>query len=444
MDKSNLNFKDYGLMPVEEEQTSPDFKSYGLSTIGEETPNNIGIMDVLKNAPQAPGMFGVLQKTIPKIPTALGTMASDVGNVAKSTLKAAVSAYGNIPKDIDYLKENIPAAGSLLQNDPVLAAKNALAGTGELTGKVSRIPPALANYLAHIGLIKPETAKAMPQPFSEEEVKNYMDKFVGENKPGGELIRGGFRNADTIYGATKLGQILNPLQLTNKNIVKDVLQTEKKNVLMHNKMYNNLWEEAKKSGFNQVPINTQQLAPKIQYISKKYPEKSTEAVKNFMNNPTLENAQKAQSDLGQLRRSLEEKARTTPLLDAEKKLHTYLSDAEKHIETNMFKNANGQINKPLQEKYKKISSSYRENVVPYKYNADIQAYKNKELLAKELVQRLKRGEFAAKKGSSHRAIGLRDNLLPLLGITGGIGGTLAGGDLLINKLLNRNSPQGGT
>jgi hypothetical protein len=438
----------YDLSEFAPQQKKYDLSEFAPDTTEAATPDSF--LDNLKNLPQAlfevptnfPKDVDYLRKAVPaigNIPHAGGVVASDILDTLKGAVKAGVQAYGNIPQDIDYLKKNIPAAASLIQNDPASAGRSALAGTGELIGKISRAPPALADYLAHIGMIKPETAQAMPRSFSEAEVKNYMDQVAGTSKPGSELIRGTFRNADSVYGATKLGRILNPLNLTTRSIVNDVLNTEKNNVLTHNKMYNNLWKEADKKGFNQVPFNSAQLSPDVNFISRYYPEKSTAAVKDFMSNPTLENAQKAQSDLGQLRRSIEEKAKKTPLLETEKQLHNSLSNAENHIEGNMFKNANGDINLPLQRKYKQISSSYRENVVPYKYNPAIQNFKDKKLLAKELLQSLKRGEFAAKKGSAHRAIGLGDNLLPYLGITGSIGGTIAGGDLLINKLLNRNN-----
>jgi hypothetical protein len=82
----------------------------------------------------------------------------------------------------------------------------------------------------------------------------------------------------------------------------------------------------------------------------------------------------------------------------------------------------GNLNEPLQDKYKKLTKSYRENVVPYKYNKAIQDFKAQEMLPKELVNALSRGEFAAKKGSKHRAIGIRNNLGPLsLGSALGVG-----------------------
>lgn len=161
-------------------------------------------------------------------------------------------------------------------------------------------------------------------------------------------------------------------------------------------------------------------------MDKFYPEKSTLAFKKFLDEPTLAHAQSAQSDLGHLRRALEEKARKNPLLETEKSLYKVISDSEKHIEGNMFKNLKGETNNKLKNQYDKLTKSYKENVVPYRYHPAIQAFKNKEMTAKELVNALSHGSFAAKKGGKHPAIKV-NQLLPKAGWLGA--GALLGKEL---------------
>lgn len=445
--KASINFKDYGLEPVEEEtpiaQENPNYQSYGLTAVDDSKAPSTGsnvqaTIDLLKKMPGMVGGVGQVADVAQRVPGAIGQVGQDVWNVAKAIPGAATKAYGDIPKDIDFLKEAFPAAWEMIKNNPAQAAKNVGAGAVEFGGRVSRVPPALADYLAHIGMIKPETAQAMPRPFSEQEVSGAMDQFVGdtENK-GGQLLRGALRNADLVSGGAKLASLANPLKLTDKALAKEIVKTEGAQVGKHSSMYDSIWNEARRSGFNNVPADLQNLSDKLGVIEKYKTPREYQALHDFILDPTLENAQKAQSDMGQIARKMEEKSRGSSLTTEEKSVYEAAKGAEKHIEQNMFKDAKGNVNQDLQDKYQKVTQSYRENVVPYKYNTDIQAFKNREMLAKELMARLKGGEFRAKKGSAHPRIAIKELLKPL-----GVGVGVVGGGSYLLDLLKRNRETG--
>lgn len=345
----------------------------------------------------------------PNVLNRLWPAAKNVGNdiwgALKASPKAAVDLAKAAPGYVDYLKQNIPAAGSLIKNDPASAGKEAVAGLADMGHSALNIPSALANYLAKIGMIKPETAANVP---AQRDIKEDLSQFVGGEKPGGDLIRGTFRNSENLIPAGSAVNLLNPLKFTAKGIAKDVVGTEAKQVTKHSKAYDKIWAEADSSGFNKVPANTKLLSDNLSTIEKYKTPREYQSLENFILDPTLQNAQKAQSDMGIMHRKLEEKSRSGSLTSEEQALYKAAHESEKHIEKSMFKNSKGETNDSLQNKYGKLTKSYRENVVPYKYNSDIQAYKNKEMLAKELISRLKRGEFAAKKGSAHPRIAIRD------------------------------------
>src|ERR1022692_3246210 len=69
----------------------------------------------------------------------MGNVAKDVWNVAKEAPGVIAKGIGDIPNDIDYLKEKVPQALSLIEENPKQAGKAVLAGAGEFAGKVSRI-----------------------------------------------------------------------------------------------------------------------------------------------------------------------------------------------------------------------------------------------------------------------------------------------------------------
>lgn len=381
-------------------------------------------MQISQQPGQPRGRDFLMEEFKPK--ESFGTSAAlAIPRVGTDIAKGAYKFAQEIPGYYEKSKTEIPGALNVLKQTPGRAGSQALAGLSELGQSTFNLPHNLVNYLSQRLNLVPEDINKMVQmgrmPSDTQQLIN--QQFGNPEQPGENLIRGIPRNALSILGGGQAASILNPTRLTHGNIAKEIVNAEKQQVKAHNKLYNNVWKEADKSGFNNVPFDQNILKPNIDLITKYYPEKSTKMMDAFMKNPTLENAQKAQSDLGNLRRSLEEKSRTTPLLETEKNLHDALSRAEQHIEGNMFKNKSGQVNQGLKNQYDKVTNSYRENVVPYKYNSDIQAYKNKELLPKELVNRLSRGEFAAKKGSSHRAIGIRNMLGPAATGAGILGGT---------------------
>lgn len=411
---------------------APKEKKYDLSefALNKSENNNLSPFDILIQTIAPTTAFKEPAKVV----------ASDLWNTAKAIPSTLTKAYGEIPKGIDFLKESIPAAYEMIKENPKEAAKNMGAGGIELAGRASNIPPALVDYLQHIGMIKPETAKAFRRPFSNEEVSQTMDKLIGENEnKGGKLLRGLVRNVPEETGIGKAVSIFNPLKLGAEAMAKEITNTEKKQIAKHTEKYNSIWDEAQRSGFNNVPIDAQKLSDKLSVIEKYKTPREYQSLEDLILNPTLAKAQSAQSDMGHIARALEEKSRKGSLTTEEKATFEAAKTAEKHIEENMFKDIQGNVNKKLQDQYKNVSSSYRKNVVPYKYNTDIQAFKNREMLAKELMAKLKGGEFRAKKGSAHPRIAAKEMLTPL----GLIAGGGLGADYALRKVLeeinNRNN-----
>lgn len=361
--------------------------------------------------------------------------------IGEDVIRGGFNVLKNIPQYIESAKTEIPGAFDTLQQHPGHAAQQALAGISELGQNVFNAPHSLINYAANrLNLVPQNINQKVQMARMPSDTQQMINQTFGKPQyPGEELIRGIPRNALNIIAGGKAASVLNPMNLTAKSIAKDVLKTEKKQIDLHSKEYNKIWNEADKSGFNRVPVDINILNQNLQTISKYKTPKEYKYLDEMIKNPTLENAQRAQSDMGVIARALEEKSRTSALLHEEKSIYNAAKEAEKHIEENMFKNHRGEINQSLQNKYKKVTNSYRENVVPYRYNPHIQAYKNKEMLPKELVNALSRGEFAAKKGHQHRAIGIRNMIkdhpvLSNLGLTGAA--LLAYHNMMGNKTSN--------
>ncbi len=371
-----------------------------------------------------------------RVPGAFSKVGSDVLSGIKSAPKAIFETIGGIPKDIEYLKKNIPAAKELALNDPSSAAKFAGAGLADIGHEILNSPSALANYLAKIGMIEKESANKIPR---QRDISSELSQFTGE-KPGGELIRGTFRNIPTISGVGKGLQAINPMRLTSSNIAKNVLKKEDLQKGLHKEMYDKIWSKAEKEGIHKVHYNPD--AVDLPSIKKYSTEKYYGALDNFVKNPSLENAQKAQSDLGKLIRDLDKRASLT---SEEKSTYVAAEKAQKNIKDSMFRDSSGKLNEKLKNQYDKVTESYGKNVIPYTKSKPIKEYKRKEITEKQLVDKLSRGPFAVKKGKAHPEIKRREiakALLKPMGIIGGLGLIGAAGgatNALINKFLDRKS-----
>lgn len=349
--------------------------------------------------------------------------------VAEDVYKGLFSFLKNIPEHWKTAKTEFPGLISALQNNPKHAGSQALAGMSELGQNVFNAPHDLANYATERLHLLPENINQHIQMARmPEDTQGMINQAFGQPEQAGEsLIRGTMRNLPNIVGAGALASALNPLKLTNKNIAKSIINEGDRQVSVHNKLYENLWKDAQKAGINKVNVNPNVIEMNFEDIKKYKSPRDYRSLQRFVHSNTLENAQTAVSDLKAMKRSLEEKSRTSSLSGEERRLYDSLQNTEEHIENNMFKDSKGNLNEALANRYRGITNSYRENVVPYRYNKDIQAFKNQELVAKQLAERLRIGEFGAKKGSQHpelyRSEALKKALLGLSAI-GGIHGGL--------------------
>ncbi len=348
-------------------------------------------------------------------------------NAAKTEIPGAMQALQPNPYDsmMRYLAQALGGGDDMSHPSQGHALMQGLAGTQEGINNLAQLPKQIASYGENRLNLLPKGSAEFVGKYSPQDTTQAINELFGEPKyPGDKLIRGAGRNALNLIGGARAAESLNPMNLTAKNIAKNVVNAEKGEVLAHNKLYGDIWKEAERSGFNKVPVDQQLLSNNLSTIEKYKTPREHQSLENFILNPTLENAQKAQSDMSVMHRKLEEKSRSGSLTSEEQALYKAAKDSEKHIEQNMFKDSSGKINKKLQDQYRKVTQSYRENVVPYKYNESIQKYKAKEMLPQELVNSLSKGEFAAKKGHKHPAIKIRNSLMPL-GIGAGTLGVAA-------------------
>lgn len=366
----------------------------------------------------------------PKNKESLGlSLLSAIPRIGEDVLKGAFNFMKNIPGYYEGAKSEIPGLIESLKNRPGHLASQAGAGIAEMGQNIFNTPHDLANYASNRLNLLPENINQKIQMGRMPDSSQEINQTFGAPQYAGDLLaRGLTRNAINIGGSAKLASALNPMNLTASNIAKNILKAEKENKGFYGKEYKKLFNVASNKGFADLS-NVSPLID-INTIKKYSPKKGIVYVEDFLNSPTLENAHNAKSDLLRIQRDLN---KLTTMRGAERKQYKAVSDAIDLIQKNMFRDQTGKINKGFMKKYEGLQQGYAKDVVPYK-NKAIGQFKRNEISSKELVDRISQGEFRAKKGAAHPAIGLRKKVLP---ITGGIG-AYSIGKWLYDKIGNNN------
>ena len=342
-------------------------------------------------------------------------LAKSPFRVGEDIYRGGMNAIKSIPGYLSSAPNEFNGLINNLATHPGHVGQQALAGLTELGQNTFNLPHDLINYATNRLNLVPQDINQQVQMARMPDREQMINETLGSPQYAGEkLLRGGVRNINNIIGLGSLANNLNPANLTVKSIAKDVVNTEKQQIATHSKIYNGIWKDADKTGFNQVPVDTNLLSNNLATIKKYTIPKQHQSLIDFINNPTLEGAQKAQSDMKRIQDIYKGKSEKQGLTTEEVKLYEAAKAAEDHIHDNMFKNINGNINQNLKNRYDKVTNSYRENVVPYKYNPFIQDYKNKKISAKKLVNHLSDDEFYINKGSAHPALIIRNHLVPTL------------------------------
>lgn len=370
-----------------------------------------------------------------KTPQALKTFGGDLASLWKGLMHSPTT----IAKKYEASKEVYPEVREQMRNDPARFARNVGAGTADIGMEVANIPHGVGKIGEHYGFVNPEEvpkAKDISKPLQE---------FVGgEQTNADRAIRKLVGHVPDIMGGAGLARgALRAIPFT-ENVAKNVVKAGEKQLAKHQPMYKDIFERGNQQGYGTVNFNPQNID--IATLKGGSVPRHTEAIEEFFQNPSLENAHRAKSDVKNIIREIEEKYGSTHIPKEE---HNYLQaaiKAKEELENNMFKHpTTGKVNKELKSNYENIQKSYAENVIPYNKNESINLYKNRKLTARKLLQSLKGGEFEVKKGGKHPGIKANE-FLKKYGIPLSIGGLVAypaflGAEDILKDLLSPNSEQ---
>lgn len=237
-----------------------------------------------------------------------------------------------------------------------------------------------------VGVIKGlSLANKIARPAGKLGIATDLAKGIGLGYAGGEHTDEGSRIPGAVLGG--VGNVVQ--QITKPAILKRILTDEKKAEQRANKEYGSVFEGAKKSGVESIPMPKLELTNVLKKAKKDYKD----TLSNFERNPTIKGAHEAQSDLGKMIRDLQAKDTRRGLSTVEQKALNEAQEAQKKLKGSIHTGLTGnEKTKHLAKAYQQAAENYKKKNVPYMEAKGLQKYHGKKAKAGTAAKMLSQDE----------------------------------------------------
>lgn len=311
----------------------------------------------------------------------IGSIPEDVGNAGLNFLMGAGDKAMQIPGEAQEAGEQFihhPFSA------PPRAAQNVLSGLLEGGKQLFNFPLNVNTYLGSKGIPPFKQTAALAEKLKIGDT-GLQKAVMGEPQKGDQLWQdvGGLlplaMAPESIAGRVPA--------VTSKGILAKLSKEKAKQLNVAKQDYANLFKEAATSGVKDA-IPSKSVIKNVPQIVKNSTRDFHGSLKTYMDNPSVENAHWAQSELGGFIRHLDKIKNRNGLTPSQIKTYKAAQDAQKGIKEAMFSN-NAFGKKPgLALKYDNLSKKYRENVIPYTSLQDLSEFEAGKLRPKTAVKNL--------------------------------------------------------
>lgn len=270
-----------------------------------------------------------------------------------------------------------------------------LAGPMKGYGALNKALPKAGGFLG--ALREPAIGAGLGYAFGENpEGERGMSALVGGALPvAGSALKGAGRALGAAKNFAKSTVKGFPAEKAAKNIV----DSQSKAIQKYSKLYNNFFDKSNKAGIIRVDKPKVDINPFLRGAT----ENESIATKAFFDNPSVLRAHEAQSELGSFLRKIGK-----PKNKVQRAAKETAIKAQKEIKNSMLKEFEQAGHKELGESYKKISSGYRKDVLPYE-NKIIKEFKGGNLTSSDFLKELANNkQFRAKLAGFHPEVNARD------------------------------------
>lgn len=349
--------------------------------------------------------------TDPKILAEFGIGSGDVNKSSDQSLLDKISGYaGKFNKAVEASR--LPSlAGGFLQGAGDLGASLANLPL-ELVGAPKVPHPHLEKYLPQDWMSKGaflggELGAGLPGWIGmQSKISKLLPEAQGLKRIGKEALAGagtGYALGEEAPGgrdvSAALGALVPPTSgLRSSKIAENVVDYRNKISEEYSSRYKDLFKNAEEKGIKEI----RKPNANFNNIIENFSPDLTKSIKKFLQDPTVENAHWAQSDLGAIIR----KNKGKELSSSKDKAYQDAVIANKKLKGTIHSELSRE--KGLSPEYAKLTKGYAKDVVPYKYNKGINEYISGELKPSSLINKLSKSDkFMIKQGSKYPELQLR-------------------------------------
>ncbi len=183
----------------------------------------------------------------------------------------------------------------------------------------------------------------------------------GTPSTGSKIIQKGIEYAPELAGIVSL---LRGLPISSRGIMNRMSSHKQQALNEARRDYGNLFNEANQQGITHI-VPPQSSINNAQRITSNSQRKHHQSLNEYIQNPTLENAHRAQSELGALERHMDSIANKNGLTPSQHRTLRAAQQTRNDIRNSMMGEAGLGSNQQLANRYQQLTNQYRENVVPY-------------------------------------------------------------------------------
>jgi hypothetical protein len=271
---------------------------------------------------------------------------------------------------------------------PPRAARSVLSGLLEGGKQLWNLPLELNTYLAskNVPVFKQTSPIAEKLKIGD---TGLQQAVMGDAQPGDQLWQDIGSIAPMIAAPETVTSKLPAV--TAKQIMKKIAADKASAKMVAKKEYGQLFSEAESQGISHAPYSSE-VTKNSKNIIDNSQSKYHDSFKDYLENPTVENAHWAQSDLGALVRHLEGIAEKTGLTQSQLKTLKAAKDARSQIKKSMFSNNVFGANPALGIKYSQLSEKYAKDVVPYTRLSPLSKFEAEKMRPGTSLEKLQKDE----------------------------------------------------
>jgi hypothetical protein len=214
--------------------------------------------------------------------------------------------------------------------------------------------------------------KNAPKPTLDHPISKYLPneqndfaQLMGQKGEGStvdNIIQKGIEHAPELLGLRSIFK--GKLPITSKGITEKLSKDKQLALNQAKTEYGNLFNSAKEQGITHA-MPPQSALDNRARITANSQNKHNRALNEYIQNPTLENAHWAQSELGALDRHMDSLANKNGLTPTQLKTQKAVQKTRDDIKKEMFSNNAFGKNPKMADEYNALSNKYKNNVIPY-------------------------------------------------------------------------------